>query len=438
MLTIQNKTVLDAIKTHYTSSEVAEIGHLLEKRGVFHFPALANGLFPAADVAKRTGDVSKSGYNNIWVRDNIHIAYAHQVNGKSRAATKVVQTLATFFKKHRGRFRDIIRGEANPNIPRNRPHVKFDGNTLEELGEKWAHVQNDALGYFLWLYCKLARAHEVEPLADDMELLATFVDYFEAIEFWHDEDSGHWEEERKIEASSIGVVTGALIELKKLIEEDAAICTSSAFRGDIPGKLARLITSGTSALNSILPYECRERRNERKYDAALLFLIYPIGIITGEVAGEVVRNVREHLQGEHGIRRYLGDSYWCGDYKKKLGAEKRTIDFSDDMAARDRFLKEGEEAQWCIFDPVISAIYGERFRNTWRREDLDQQIHYFNRALGQLTGEESGFGGFKCPEAYYLEDGRYVPNDHTPLLWTQANLWVALKILSENLELLSK
>jgi phosphorylase kinase alpha/beta subunit len=47
--------------------------------------------------------------------------------------------------------------------------------------------------------------------------------------------------------------------------------------------------------------------------------------------------------------------------------------------------------------------------------------------LGQLTGEDCEAGEFKCPELYYMEDGKYIPNDSTPLLWTQANLRVALK-----------
>jgi len=32
-----------------------------------------------------------------------------------------------------------------------------------------------------------------------------------------------------------------------------------------------------------------------------------------------------------------------------------------------------------------------------------------------------------------MEKGIYVPNDQTPLLWTQANLLVALKLMEESL-----
>jgi len=48
--------------------------------------------------------------------------------------------------------------------------------------------------------------------------------------------------------------------------------------------------------------------------------------------------------------------------------------------------------------------------------------------LGQITEE------FECPELYYIEDNQYVPGDVVPLLWTQANLRIALKIMEQSLQ----
>jgi phosphorylase kinase alpha/beta subunit len=62
---------------------------------------------------------------------------------------------------------------------------------------------------------------------------------------------------------------------------------------------------------------------------------------------------------------------------------------------------------------------------TRAEDDLQMQIFHFNRSLGQLTGPDCPAGALRCPEAYYREGGRYVPNDHVPLLWTQANLLAA-------------
>ena len=149
--------------------------------------------------------------------------------------------------------------------------------------------------------------------------------------------------------------------------------------------------------------------------------------------GRILKDIEENLEGPYGIKRYIGDSYWAADYKEKLDPTQRTVDFSATVEMRNKLLTAGQEAQWCLFDPIMSAAYGRRYQRTGRRRDLDLQTHYFNRSLGQLTGKVAGIPEFQCPEAYYLEKGRYVPNDQTPLLWTKANLLVALKLMETSL-----
>lgn len=182
------------------------------------------------------------------------------------------------------------------------------------------------------------------------------------------------------------------------------------------------------ALAAILPAECvqEDPRRSRRYDAALLFLAWPLDVVDDAMARQIVDDVLVHLSGDYGIRRYLGNSYWTADYKQKFTADKRAADVSERQEIRDALARPGEEAQWCIFDPIVSIVAGRRYRRTREQPDLDRQVHHFNRALGQLTGTGYPRGGLRCPEAYYLERGRYVPNDQVPLLWTQANLWLAL------------
>ena len=166
----------------------------------------------------------------------------------------------------------------------------------------------------------------------------------------------------------------------------------------------------------------------------MLFLVYPLRIVDERDAESILADVIDHLQGEYGIRRYIGDSYWAPDYKKKLAPEMRTVDVSDDSSSRDRLLPaQGQEAQWCIFDPIVSCIFGVRYQSRRLPEDLAKQTWYLNRAFRQITtGEQDGVPALRCPELYYIEDGRYVPNDHVPLLWTQANLMLAMKVMEEN------
>ena len=397
--------------------DVQRLRAFLDAQGTFEFPVLSTGLFSAARLAP---GAEYTGYHNVWVRDNIHIAHAHFVHGQAAVAAGCVKTLARYFGKHAWRFQRIIDQPDLAADPMNRPHIRFNGETLEENSEKWSHAQNDALGYFLWLYCKLALAEEIAVSQDEKALLALFPQYFQAIRYWQDEDSGHWEEARKIEASSIGVVVAGLRELRSLCGTgDRAIEASL---------VDDLIEQGDAALKAILPCECiqPEHAKNRHADAALLFLIHPLGVVEGEMAARIIADVEGHLLGEYGIRRYLGDSFWCADYKDLQTPELRTADVSADMSARDALLVHGQEAQWCIFDPILSAAYGTRYAETRDRAMLERQVHYLDRSLRQLTGTDLAFPEYRCPELYFLQHGHYVPNDVTPLLWTQANLSVAL------------
>ena len=417
------------IKCEYSLSEIKSIFQFLNQQNTFNFSALENGLFPAANLQTES---EYTGYSNIWIRDNIHIAHAHYINGSSEIALKNVSTFADYFIRHQWRFEKIISGELDFHKSMNRPHIRFNGGDLSEINQKWSHAQNDALGYFLWLFCKLCNDKVIAITQQKSHILALFALYFDKIQYWQDEDNGHWEEAKKIEASSIGVVVAALSELKNVVQRETTIqYHDNIITADF---LNELIEKGQQSLKQILPAECIQVEKYRPYDAALLFLIFPLDIIQDEsIENKILENIIEHLQGYYGIRRYSGDSYWSADYKEKLKPELRTIDVSDDMSDRDSLLQAGQEAQWCIFDPIISVIYGRKYQQTKEQEDLQLQTQYFNRALAQLTPEDSPFGGFKCPELYYLENGSYVPNDTTPLLWTQANLWIAFKFMEQSL-----
>ena len=440
MVYINNEEVAQLVKTEYELSDLQRLIAQLQDRRTFEFQILDNGLFPAAQVSEST---EYTGYAAVWVRDNIYVAYSHYLAGKTNIALKCVRCLMQYFSQHRQRFNKIINGETNPDNVMERPHVRFNGSDLSEIDRDWQHAQNDALGYFLWFCCRLIENGVLQPSQEELEILCLFPLYFEAIAFWQDKDSGHWEEERKISASSIGVVVASLQAFKKLLT-DNLIESDRLFRQKhqpersiTPKLLDELIVQGTDALFSILPAESIQSEHSRRYDAALLFLIYPLNILDEATGDRILKDVTQNLQGKYGISRYLNDSFWCRDYTD-LPEQIRTSISKDReqwLENNERELKQGEEAQWCVFDPIISAIYGVKFQQTRQAEHLKKQTFYLNRSLGQLTPTDSHLGGFKCPELYYLNQNKYVPNDATPLLWTQANLYTALEIMTQSLSL---
>jgi hypothetical protein len=432
MLVFHNEKILDFIKYRYSLEDIQRLSAFLSENLVLRFSHLENGLFPAALVSNET---EYTGYANVWIRDNVYLAYSHYIVGQTAIAVKNIKTLMNYFQKFQRRFINIIEGQVNPENIMERPHIRFEGRTLTEIDQVWEHAQNDALGYFLWFYCRLAREKYFQLSPQYLETIALFPLYFQAIRYWQDEDSGHWEETRKIEASSIGVVVAGLRELKRLLTETGINLTAEN-RTITPAFLADLIEIGEQALYQILPAECLQPvPRARSYDAALLFLIYPLQVVETNIADRILYNVIAHLQGDYGIRRYLGDSFWCRDYRLIPPEIRTTVSTEREswLQEQGRGLNLGEEAQWCIFDPIISAIFALKFQSTGQEKYLNLQTHYFNRSLGQITGKDSPPGEFKCPELYYLEQGKYFPNDATPLLWTQANLQIALELIKKSL-----
>ena len=431
---IHNDEVARLVKTEYELPKIENIISLLNQHQTLAFSTLDNGLFPAAIVSDST---EYTGYAAVWVRDNIYVAYCHYILGDIEAALKCVRCLMQYFSQHQHRFKNIINGEVNPENVMQRPHVRFNGEDLTEIDQNWQQAQNDALGYFLWFYSQLIGDRILQPSSTELEILTLFPLYFEAIAYWQDEDSGHWEEDRKVAASSIGVVVASLRAFRKLFIEYDSISDYCRSKNQLVTLelLDNLILKGNDALKAILPAECIQPEQARRYDAALLFLIYPLDVLDDVICDRIIEDVTNNLQGKYGISRYLDDSFWCRNYTDLPENIRTSISTEREqwLQEQGRGLKQGEEAQWCIFDPILSAIFGIKFQKTQQIEYLEKQTFYLNRSLAQLSAADSKVGGFKCPELYYLSQDKYVPNDATPLLWTQANLRIALTIMEQSL-----
>mgnify|MGYP001794282614 FL=1 len=443
---VNNLVIEKLIRSEYGGNSLTAAWQFLIAQDTLKF-VTTNQLFPAASTA----DSENTGYKYVWVRDNVYVAYAHYIMGEYNTAVQTILGLMTYFQKFSFRFTNII---DDPNLKEQvmqRPNIRFNGETLEEIDEDWEHAQNDALGYFLWLYSTLAAQPETESLIaidePSAEMLSKFVLYFNAIRYWEDPDSGHWEEGRKISASSMGPVIAGLEALKSLVLSNRLTLDVSSVSEDPEAFISQLIEKGKAALNEILPWECRTPENKRRYDAALLYLIFPLKVVTKSQAETILADVKEALTGDYGIARYSYDSFWCRDFQD-LDKSIQTAKYTGREAwleEHNRAVKRGEEAQWCIFDPIISAIYGEWFKESDDDKYLELQTFHLNRALGQITGEgntvDAGAGNnepvdipaYRCPALYYIQHDDYVPNVSTPLLWTQANLCIALKLMERSL-----
>jgi len=374
-----------------------------------------HGIYAAS--ASQAED-APSGYQNAWLRDNAMVAFSRFACGDQELAFKTARALTRFLKTQTEKIERIIAKPKRKEEVQERPHIRFNAKTLEENQEEWAHAQNDALGEAVWLRFLLANSGADFSLsAEESQLYGLFPAYFDAIQYWKDQDSGAWEEARRINSSSIGAVMAGLREVEIYLREGNEV------RGVGKSALRELLKKGRRVLEVQLPFEAPP---ERRTDAALLFLIYPLGVVSdARMKRLLVSLLRARLMGEVGIRRYLGDSYFCQDYDQWYRPEERSADFAQRLAVRDEFLQPGCEAQWCLFDPLLSVVYGEEYQQTGSAQALERQLEHLNRAIGQL---DDG----RCAEMYFLQGGKWTPNEHTPLAWTQANLALAVRCLCQS------
>jgi GH15 family glucan-1,4-alpha-glucosidase len=409
----------------YTPQSLAEIREVLESHRTHEILPVAHGLFAASPSQQPD---SATGYQNVWVRDNVMVANSFRLRGDLAPAIACIQGLTKFFRRQLPRFREIIddpvrvlKEDAN-----RRPHIRFTAQTLNELPEKWPHAQNDALGHALWFRFQLANTGVLPLTPEDAEIYTLFPDYFDAIEYWLDRDSGAWEEGRKINNSSVGAVVAGLEEMSKYHASASRPGNVTSITGKRLERLQHLIAKGRVRLDATLPFEAPP---ERLVDSALLFLIYPLCVVRSRAMEDAILNlVQARLKDEIGIKRYVGDSYFCQDYDEWFPPDQMSSDFSERLDYRDAFLQPNCEAQWCIFDPVLSVIYGQRFlADPSDTATFPKQVHYFNRSLAQVTAAG------ECPELYFLKQGRYVANAHTPLAWTQASQALALHLVEKSL-----
>jgi len=394
----------------------------------------------SASAANATGDHSGSSMFGSWLRDNCIIAYGlflTDPDGQGCEDSKAcINSIATFLLTHEAYRIELVLGghkdvKGGPATWMDRPHIRFIGETGLEDTKWYNHKQNDALGYFMWTRCQLALADKMPLTGDHLKLLGQLFDYLRVIECWDDYDAGHWEEHSAQHASSLGPCLAATRAFATLMQKTGflAPCRSDTL------KILELKLS--SSLKEILPNEViRPAENAKDADSALIFLCYPLDVVDDAMGASIMERLAKCM-GQVAMARYRKDSYWCKDYKEKIGDDPTKHFTDEELKARDALLVPGEEAQWCLFDPMVSAYYGKLYQKTKKAEFFKLQQLFLSRALAAITGDDCKFGPWMCCEAYYLHGDKWEPNDNTPLVWTQIDLKMALHEMEQSLLLVA-
>lgn len=325
-----------------------------------------SGLF----LASKSG--VETGYDKSWLRDNFYETIAFEVVNDWKTVEKTYRAVLDIFLKHEEKIDYAIK--EHPTETHKRIHARFNPDTFEEFWEEWGNKQNDAVGCILYRIGELEKNNKRSILRsnDDYRITNKLVKYLEAIEYWHDQDSGMWEEDEEIHASSIGACVAGLRSVRNL------------GRIEVPYVL---INRGEIALKNLLP-----RESKRKFvDLALLSLIWPYDVVDPLTSNQILKNVEYHLKRDRGVIRYKGDRY----YNKN----------ADEVS---------EEAEWTFGLAWLAIIYEKMGRKEKAEEFLKDMIF-----------DDTPDG---MPELYFSNSDEY--NENTPLGWSESMFITALYELS--------
>ena len=320
-----------------------------------------SGLF----LASRS-DVS-TGYNKAWLRDNFYTCLAFEEVEEWETVKKVWKALLQVFIKHKDKISWAVKNK--PYNTFQYIHARYNPETFEEFWEEWGNKQNDAVGEILFKIGDLEqKGVKIIETQDEKEIIQTLIDYLDSIEYWQDLDNGVWEEYEEVHASSVGACVAGLKSVSKL---------------DIFKVPDHLIQMGEEALKKLLPRESKSKFT----DLALLSLIYPFNVVSGDMAREIVRHLEYHLKKDRGVIRYKNDRY----YNKNI----------DEVS---------EEAEWCFGFPWLSIIY-----KNWGEDEIARE--YLDMSYKTIYNDQ-------IPELYYSDSDK--PNENTPLGWAESLFVVAL------------
>ena len=320
------------------------------------------GLFLASKA-----DVS-TGYDKSWLRDNFYETLAFEVIGDWDTVERTYRSILAIFLKHEAKIDTAIKHK--PTHSYEYIHARFHPDTFGEFWEEWGNKQNDAVGCILFRLGELEIRHKraIIKTHEHERIINKLVKYLESIEYWHDPDSGMWEEDEELHASSVGACVAGLRSVMRLPWVE------------VPYQLVR---RGQRSLNALLP-----RESEHKFvDLSLLSLIWPYAVVNEEQRDEILGNVEYHLKRDRGVIRYKGDHY----YNKN----------PDGVS---------EEAEWTFGLAWLAIIYKELGNHNKAHELIED-----------LIGVDTPDG---LPELYFSNSPKY--NENTPLGWSESLFIVAM------------
>ncbi|MFQ6283725.1 glycoside hydrolase family 15 protein [Yersinia enterocolitica] len=471
-LFIQSPNIRKVIKNHYDMEEFKAITQQTAETRKLLLTEKPWGTFIKATSFEDNSIKSETHYDAIWLRDSLWGYLALNSQKEDQASAKKVLLTLWDYMSTPAQLERMDNAISDPSLlnaedgQMNAVHIRFDSNSAEfndvlENGkpQQWNHKQNDALGLYLASLIQAIESGQISrsDWEKDYRLssLIKLVAYLDKIQFYEMADSGAWEEDARLNTSSIALVTSGLERLINLLNNKSN-SNAVEFKNDLVksaiklkldqylkmAQLDNLVNKGYERIRYQLslggesPNYKHDDLHYRKADVALLNLIYPAKLsrLSLEQKRKILSIVRT-LAGSYGIKRYLNDNYqsanfWFNDIK--------TDTSKDSHSKRKEIFIPYTEAQW-FFDSWYATSAAIVYKESHDKYYLSESIQFMNRSLAQITGKNmTGANGRPVPAMALPESMNFLhssgklqvlPSPIIPLNWSKASMTLMFKHL---------
>lgn len=467
-LNVNSSYVLPLIRKDYSIEQIENIFDVTNEARKLELMYKPWGTFIKAVSVNDRDIASKTHYDAIWIRDSLWGALALENSGDLLHSKQIIMTLWDYISTDAQlmRMKNVI---SDPDVLNAQDgqmkaiHVRFNAasENFEDIMEnglpqQWNHKQNDALGFLLDLILRKISTGEFTGTewnkGSRMNALISLIAYFDRVNYAEMPDSGMWEENEKVNTSSVAMITSSLEKFREIMKDNKN--NSFLFKKDITSlaekmgysefiqklNIDKLIENGYSTIKRQLscggesPIYPQNDKRHRTADAALLSLIYPANLMQLSLTEKknILKEVSS-LSGSYGIKRYVGDSYqsanfWFNHINTDTG--------SGSFFKREKSFIKYTEPQW-FFDSWFALSSLQIYKETGDLFFYKNAVKYMNRSLSQLTDSNmyaantDKLESMQLPESYnFIYNGNMIiaiPSPITPLNWAKASLTILLK-----------
>lgn len=285
------------------------------------------------------------------------------VNDKMDSAEKFLNWVDRVITKQEDRVFEIVsmvkQGEHLLNSDYLPTRYTLDGQVEKD---EWPNFQLDGYGTWLWALCQYIEATgKVELLQKYNRSIGATIDYL--VHLWRTPNYDCWEENGdKIHPATLACIYGGLNSISKYVENEEVIKTAADIKQFV---LENCVQSGH--LTKYLGHDC--------VDSSLIWVSVPFEMLSprDEVMRKTIEEIESRLVHNHGVHRYLKDTYYGGGewlllsgylgwYYAELGESDKAQGFLDWIEKQAD--EKGEMTEQVLYH-VNAPDYIAKWQNIW-------------------------------------------------------------------------